>query len=488
MAFERTTSIAGGTLRVSSAATGSWTSSFTFPNGLKLSQFGSSPFQVDSFPYSAGYEYNDAGTLTGITFDGRLYTDATMIKSIQDFIKGQQIPSGPISTQVIASANSIENERQKQITAPNPPTATATPTTTTPAVKPVTGPAPTTSPSNALPLGDDIDDIYDPNLTPEQIASLSPGDQRARENFFIEEAGGTPNTDGLSGVEADGTIVVTAPAPEEEIITIAAQQDQIAFQARNDWRVRLALTDDPNANYLYKSDDPGILAPLAATNGVIFPYTPQISVNYAASYSPTELVHSNYKVFQYSSSSVDQVSITCEFTAQDTNEADYMLAVIHFFRSMTKMFYGKDSNPRRGTPPPLCYMFGMGNYQFAAHPLAITGFSYTLPTDVDYIKTMSTPTNSLESLIGSVKSLVSTTKRLLGTGAEPGGNYPPANLNQIGYSGEEGTVTWVPTKIQLAITCLPMMSRNQVSNNFSLKDYASGKLLNGINKPGGGMW
>jgi hypothetical protein len=373
-------------------------------------------------------------------------------------------------------------KEQSQVATPTPAPAP----TTTP--KPATTPTTTTSPSNALPLGDDIDDIYDPNLTPEQIASLSPGDRRARENFFIEEAGGTPNTDGLSGVEADGTIVVTAPAPEEEIITIAAQQDQIAFQARNDWRVRLALTDDPNANYLYKSDDPGILAPLAATNGVIFPYTPQISVNYAATYSPTELVHSNYKVFQYSSSSVDQVSITCEFTAQDTNEADYMLAVIHFFRSMTKMFYGKDSNPRRGTPPPLCYMFGMGNYQFAAHPLAITGFSYTLPTDVDYIKTMSTPTNSLESLIGSVKSLVSTTKRLLGTGAEPGGNYPPANLNQIGYSGEEGTVTWVPTKIQLAITCLPMMSRNQVSNNFSLKDYASGKLLNGINKPGGGMW
>ena len=239
---------------------------------------------------------------------------------------------------------------------------------------------------------------------------------------------------------------------------------------------------------MYKSDDPGILAPLAATNGVIFPYTPQISVNYAASYSPTELVHSNYKVFQYSSSSVDQVSITCEFTAQDTNEANYMLAVIHFFRSMTKMFYGKDSNPRRGTPPPLCYMFGMGNYQFAAHPLAITGFSYTLPTDVDYIKTIAAPSNSIDSLIGSVKSLVSTTKRLLGTGAEAGGNYPPANFNQIGYSGEEGTVTWVPTKIQLAITCLPMMSRNQVSNVFSLADYATGKLLNGIDKRGGGFW
>jgi hypothetical protein len=133
-------------------------------------------------------------------------------------------------------------------------------------------------------------------------------------------------------------------------------------------------------------------------------------------------------------------------------------------------------------------MFGMGNYQFAAHPLAITGFSYTLPTDVDYIKTIAAPSNSIDSLIGSVKSLVSTTKRLLGTGAEAGGNYPPANFNQIGYSGEEGTVTWVPTKIQLAITCLPMMSRNQVSNVFSLADYATGKLLNGIDKRGGGFW
>jgi hypothetical protein len=110
-----------------------------------------------------------------------------MIKSIQDFIKGQQIPSGPISTQVLASANSIENERQSQITAPNPPTATpTTPTTTPTTTTPATTSTTTTNPSNSLPLGDDIDDIYDPNLTPEQIASLSPGDQRARENFFIE--------------------------------------------------------------------------------------------------------------------------------------------------------------------------------------------------------------------------------------------------------------------------------------------------------------
>jgi hypothetical protein len=101
-------------------------------------------------------------------------------------------------------------------------------------------------------------------------------------------------------------------------------------QAQNDWRVRLSLA--PDATYLYKASKPGILKPLNGTKGVIFPYTPQIQVSYAANYEPTEPVHSNYKIYQYRNSSVDQISITATFTAQDTEEANYMLAVIHFFK------------------------------------------------------------------------------------------------------------------------------------------------------------
>jgi hypothetical protein len=67
--------------------------------------------------------------------------------------------------------------------------------------------------------------------------------------------------------------------------------------------------------------------------------------------------------------------------------------------------------------------------------------------------------------------------------------YPPiSTYNTFQYAGEENTVSWVPTKIQLSITCVPMMSRNQVSNVFSLQQYASGNLLNGIGKQGGGFW
>jgi hypothetical protein len=319
-------------------------------------------------------------------------------------------------------------------------------------------PPTTTNPSNSLPLGADIEDIYDPNLTPEQVASLSPEDQEVRAEV-------------LAAVERGGLAEV---GPNGEIVVTGTRRQADAFRARKDWRVRLALSDDASVNYLYKATDPGILEPLLATNGVIFPYTPTISVNYSASYNPTELVHSNYKVYQYSSSSIDSITIACDFTAQDIRDANYLLAVIHFFRSATKMFYGQDENPRRGTPPPLCYIYGMGSYQFAGQPLAISQFSYNLPNNVDYIKTTATPTVRRDR-----------PSRLTGTGANPGGVNPPPDFTS---TTQPDNVSWVPSKIQLSITCVPMMNRNAVSNEFSLKDYATGALLNGIGTRSGGFW
>jgi hypothetical protein len=45
--------------------------------------------------------------------------------------------------------------------------------------------------------------------------------------------------------------------------------------------------------------------------------------------------------------------------------------------------------------------------------------------------------------------------------------------------------TYVPTKVQITVTCLPIVTRRDVSNKFSLRDYASGKL---ITRQGGGFW
>ena len=295
--------------------------------------------------------------------------------------------------------------------------------------------------------------------------------------------------------------VIRIPGKEEEIPDpefddtdiLLSENIQTAFDQANfdglvqDWRVRLALA--PGADYFYMGADPGILEPLITTNGVVFPYTPNIQVNYVASYNPIELTHSNYRVFQYSNSSVEQVTITCDFTAQDAYEARYLLAVIHFFRTMTKMFYGQDEYPIRGTPPPLCYMFGMGAYQFAAHPLVINQFNYNLPNDVDYIATtapisVADRNAEREAAWEAANATNTQAQDRLGDGVKPGGTLPRPTFN----IPPKDITTWVPTKISLSIGCYPIMSRNQVSNYFSLNDYASGYLIKGTSRPGGGMW
>jgi hypothetical protein len=268
--------------------------------------------------------------------------------------------------------------------------------------------------------------------------------------------------------------------------SVQGEFDQANFEGFGDWRVRLSLA--PNSNYLYDGPNPGIMQPLQATNGVVFPYTPTIQVNYNANYNAIDLTHSNYKVQQYTNSSVDNVTITCDFTAQDVYEARYLLAVIHFFKTMTKMFYGQDQYPVRGTPPPLCYMFGLGGYQFSAHPLGITSFNYSLPNDVDYIKTTAPRPNQETETLNRIRS-VDLTAQLeqdrLGTQCQVGGLPPPPK-----FSAEliDAISTWVPTKISLTIGCVPIMSRNQVSNYFSLNEYGSGALVNGVTRLGGGFW
>ena len=53
------------------------------------------------------------------------------------------------------------------------------------------------------------------------------------------------------------------------------------------------------------------------------------------------------------------------------------------------MFYGNDQIPKPGTPPPLCYLSGLGGFQFDDHPLVINSFNYNLPNEVDYIRASS---------------------------------------------------------------------------------------------------
>lgn len=182
----------------------------------------------------------------------------------------------------------------------------------------------------------------------------------------------------------------------------------------------------------------GALTPLRRTDyKVIFPYTPEISLSHSANYMPMNPTHSNYDYLFYQNSSVSEISINGMFTARNAEDADYVLAVQHFFRSITKMFYGNDDVA--GLPPIVCRLEGHGDLQFSSVPIVITGFTTSLPSDVDYI--------SASAGVGRV-----------------------------------------PTSQTLQITGKPLYSRNRLTNEFSLTKFASGNFLgNSSTGLGGGI-
>lgn len=234
-------------------------------------------------------------------------------------------------------------------------------------------------------------------------------------------------------------------------------------QASYDWRVRVSLA--PNSNYFYNDPSNSLLSPLvsevgnnitsavvqAVNNlfggagqtrvGVVFPYTPTVQITHNANYQAQKLTHNNYTNYFYENSEVQAINISGEFTVQNVNEGQYLLASLYFFRSITKMFFGAD--PMAGNPPPLVFLNGYGQYYLPNVPCVVTSFSHTMPPDCDY---MDIP--------------------------EPGLTYNPAVTNPVLNS------TRLPTTSTLTLNLQPVYSRMAQSQNFTLNDFARGALVN----------
>ena len=317
-------------------------------------------------------------------------------------------------------------------------------------------------------------------------------DQAVKDAIFQDAINGVPAREAAGrAITPDELAQINQNVTEQR-----ARDQQVLATQRNqtndgDWRFKLSLA--PNANYLYKAaafeqldagqvSAAGIMQPLLYTDGVVFPYTPTVTTAYRANYSNYDLTHSNYRGYFYQNSAVEEINITGTFTAQDTKEANYLLAVIHFFRSVTKMFYGAN-DPLRGAPPPVCFLTGLGQYQFNYHPVLVSNFSYNLPNDVDYIRAGVASNNgtnlsdrrSLGNGTAAPNLFTSVIGRLLGIKAPPGGvnRPPPPPTLQI------TAPTYVPTKIDISLTLLPIQSREEVSKVFNLQQYANGQLLKG---------
>ena len=203
--------------------------------------------------------------------------------------------------------------------------------------------------------------------------------------------------------------------------------------ADNDWRVRLSIPST--------MDKTEILKPLDETNGLVFPYTPTILIQHSANYDAMQPTHSNYPFPAYQNSQIDDIVITGDFFCENAVDAQYWVATLHYLRSVTKMAYGQSTNA--GSPPPLVFLNGYGDFVFPNVPVIIKTFSVDLPSDVDYIKTQAE---------GEV------TKIDGGTSVD--GFY-------------EG---WAPVQSQVMVTVQPVYSRARTSQ-FSLDKFVNGDYL-----------
>jgi hypothetical protein len=148
-------------------------------------------------------------------------------------------------------------------------------------------------------------------------------------------------------------------------------------------------------------------------------------------------MHSNFAINFYQRSSVGPISITGKFSVENEADAGAYISTVHLLKSLTRMRSGGASNAGAGrggntfsdsdsgAPPPVCRLDAHGEMGLNNVPVVISSYRIEMPDNVDYFTL-------------------------------------PATSN---YGA-----TSVPTVSTIAITCLPMYSRNEMQR-FSVTGY-----------------
>lgn len=124
--------------------------------------------------------------------------------------------------------------------------------------------------------------------------------------------------------------------------------------------------------------------PLERTKGIVFPYTPTLTVSNQAIYQAVAPTHSNYNFHAFKNSQVGPITVSGKFTAQNEYEASLILGVQHLLRALTKMKWGDDD--MAGAPPPVCRLYAYGNGMFDKVPVVVSSWKIDYPDSVDYIQ------------------------------------------------------------------------------------------------------
>ena len=194
-----------------------------------------------------------------------------------------------------------------------------------------------------------------------------------------------------------------------------------------DTRVRIRVPSKYLTNITSGGNDELSISNLG---GIIFPYTPSISYSVKAEYAEQKPLHSNFALQFFKNSSIGEISITGKFSVENSKDAELYISTVHLIKSLLRMRSGgaQSGDIDSGAPPPVCRLEAYGDMMLKNVPVVISSFRVELPDNVDYFSFTS--------------------------------NYPSIGFNSV------------PTVSTIAITCLPMYSRNEM-RNFSVDNYVN---------------
>ena len=205
-------------------------------------------------------------------------------------------------------------------------------------------------------------------------------------------------------------------------------------------------------------DCDNILQPLHDTNGIVFPYTPDVTFGGTANYTGWHFTHSNYQQFQYQNSMPSEFQIVGTFTAQTNEEARYLLAALTFLRASTMIDFGNAAVRRDTAGPPVLRFNYLGSRMFRNVPVVVQNYSYLLERDVDYVEVTFPGASSGLRDTGLVRQVA---------GASDG------TLPIL-----EDVRTYVPTQLVITIMLGVQQNPRHTRDNFDLDAFKRGDLIN----------
>lgn len=274
---------------------------------------------------------------------------------------------------------------------------------------------------------------------------------REQAQDLLPELTVVPTTD----VDGDGTLEGTG-----EDIVVTAQRRTIKDRA--DHRIRIsAFRGQEKQVYGEDIKEGNILAPLYATGGLMFPYTPTVAMSQDTTWQTADLEGTNYDILSFKSASSATFSITGKFTVQNQREGRYLMAVIHFLRTVSKSYFGAqdvegfltpteqtsdgtaDADPdkpikevsaagRAGLPPPVLLFSGYGNMMFNDIRVVVKSHSWSFDEASDFVR--------------------------------------------IDLPAHQGVV-WLPPLMTIQMTLAMQQNTDIVRNEFNLDKFRTGELL-----------